>query len=89
MWNLPHYLLISLLTQKEILRFTTKVTDFYHKNGGRIYVNAGTRIDFCVEFLNEENKKEIVEVERSYNIGDEITIVEKMDWFEDKKYRIV
>lgn len=82
------FVLISSLTKKEVLRFNTKVTDFYHKNGGTIYVNAGkavvpigTRVDFCVEFLNEENKKEIVEVERSNNIGDEIIVIKTIDWF--------
>lgn len=66
------FALISSLTKKEVIRFNTKVMNFYHKNGVTIYVNAGnlvvpigTNVDFCVEFLNEENKKEIVEVERS------------------------
>lgn len=44
---------------------------------------------FMLFFINNENKKKHLCVERSYNIGDEITIVETMNWFEDKKYRIV
>ena len=36
-----------------------------------------------------KTRNQHIRVKRTYNIGDEITIVETMDWFEYKTYIIV
>ena len=69
--------IISYSTTKVVAEYKTNVVDFYQQVGHR------NEMDFYVVFINE-NKKQHLRVERTYNIGDEITIIEKMDWFEDK-----
>jgi hypothetical protein len=68
-------------TTKVVAEYKTNVVDFYQKVS---YSGNRNEMDFYVVFINNENKKQHLCVERTYNIGDEITIVEKMDWFEDK-----
>lgn len=75
--------IISYSTTKVVAEYKTNVVDFYQQVGNR------KEMDFYVVFINNENKKKHLCFERTYNIGDEITIVETMDWFEDKTYRIV
>lgn len=74
-------LLSFLIPQKKVVaEYKTNVVDFYQKVS---YSGNRNEMDFYVVFINE-NKKQHLRVERTYNIGDEITIIEKMDWFEDK-----
>lgn len=73
--------IIFYSTTKVVAEYKTNVVDFYQKVS---YSGNRNEMDFYVVFINNENKKQHLCVERTYNIGDEITIVEKMDWFEDK-----
>lgn len=73
--------IISYSTTKVVAEYKTNVVDFYQKVS---YSGNRNEMDFYVVFINNENKKQHLCVERTYNIGDEITIIEKMDWFEDK-----
>lgn len=75
--------IISYSTTKVVAEYKTNVVDFYQQVGNR------NKMDFYVVFINNENKKQHLRVERTYNISDEITIVETMDWFEYKTYIIV
>lgn len=75
--------IIFYSTTKVVAEYKTNVVDFYQKVS---YSGNRNEMDFYVVFINNENKKQHLCVERTYNnIGDEkITIIEKMDWFEDK-----
>lgn len=77
--------IISYSTKKVVAEYKTNVVDFYQKVS---YSGNRNEMDFYVVFINE-NKKQHLRVERTYNIGNKITIIETMDWFEYKKYRIV
>ena len=70
--------IISYSTKKVVAEYKTNVVDFYQQVGNR------NEMDFYVVFINNENKKQHLCVERTYNIGEESTIIEKMEWFEDK-----